>query len=120
MKNSTVSANYNFTAEQEAGILKAFTDSNVIPGIETINVRSIQKQMTGYGHWKITVSVELDGTELTLTAITTDSVMIDEWNDEDGNYNLDTLVNAFDSVITENEYEIADALIADETETDPK
>lgn len=118
MENTTtVTAAYDFSQEQIAGILKAFTDSNVIPVVKSIYVYHVSKQMTGYGHWKLSVTVEIDGEKFELSNETTDSMMIDSWS-EDGELNLDTLVSAFDSVITANEYEIQEAFIADENETD--
>lgn len=113
MNTISVTAAYDFSNEQSALIAKAFTDSNVIPGIESIYVYHISNQFRSYGHWKLSVTVEVDGKRLELSHITTDSMMIDDWSN-DGGLNLDTLVSAFDSVISANEYEIADALMEEE------
>ena len=41
---------------------------------------SVSKFFRSYGHWTLKVDIEVNGSKKTLTAITTDSLMIDNWD----------------------------------------
>ena len=49
----------------------------------SVSLWDVSTQMTGYGHWKITVKLEINGSELILTSTTTDSEAIDNIRDDD-------------------------------------
>lgn len=51
------------------------------------------KQMTGYGNWTLTGHFSTPDGPLTLSAHTTNARIIDEWYDEDGNINQDTMAD---------------------------
>ena len=66
--------------------------------------------MSGYGHWKITAKIEVDGHEFVFSNVTTNSKLIDELNgydhrDEDEEYEYDNpYLGAFDILL--NDYEV--------------
>ncbi len=51
----------------------------------SISVKSLSTMPSGYGHWKVTVDLDINGEHLELTRITTDSTAIDAKNDYDNN-----------------------------------
>ena len=62
---------------------------------------SISKSFRSYGHWALTLDIEVNGRKKTLTAITTNSLMVDYWEGLDGekhNFLDDDYMGKFDAV----------------------
>lgn len=82
---------------------------------KNVYVKEISKRQTGYGHWKITLRMDVNDKELSLNMTTTDSQGIDKWSDEDG-YNMETLSGFACRVIENNESEIEEFIQEAETQ----
>lgn len=64
---------------------------------------SIENRMTGYGHWRLSLEIEINGDRHTLATTTTDSLMIDYWDGLDGeDHGIldDDYVGKFDAIET--------------------
>jgi hypothetical protein len=62
----------------------------------------ISKTFRSYGHWTLTLDIEVEGRRKTITAITTNSQMIDNWDGSDENDHVGKL-SAINEVLGDNE-----------------
>jgi len=62
----------------EESVANALTISNC-----DVKVWRVSSQWTGYGHWKVTTELEVNGKEIKCSITTTDSVSIDNWNEDE-------------------------------------
>lgn len=139
MKNTVFINNYNNYISNEA-VSAMFNDISIDPQFNfdkevTISLWHLSKTVSGYGHWRIAVELELNERKLTISTTTTDSMAIDDYNSEDGDmdgdYNEETeewdddaeerrprgFRNLLSECIQDNEQEIID-FILDEAEND--
>lgn len=84
----------------------------------TVWVWYISKQQTGYGHWRLTLEIEVNGSKHNLTHITTDSQMIDDWNSDDDDRRESGINEAIEYTLRNNEDELQglDKVTPDEVE----
>lgn len=77
---------------------------------------SVSKLFRSYGHWTLTVDVEVEGRRSTLTKVTTNSQMIDNWHESDDEDYVGMLA-AVNEVLDDNEerlLELAEPEITEE------
>ena len=109
MRNQ-ITFNRNYTSLTEEMVDEAL---GLVEGIE-IYISGVSSRKTGYGHWEIGVDVYINnGERITLKMVTTDSVSIDNWNNEDsieGPLGEDVQAGFIVSTISENESRILDLI----------
>ena len=81
----------------------------------SVSLWNVSTALTGYGHWKITVELELafggEKKKLVLTHTTTDSDAIDDCkNSDDDNRKAEGYLTLFSSCVNANEDEVYEAL----------
>ncbi len=93
MKNAIYINNYDSYITNEA-LSVIFNNISIDPQHEfdsevKVTLWHLSVTKTGYGHWKVSVELELNERKLTITHTTTDSMSIDDYNSEEGDIDGD-------------------------------
>jgi hypothetical protein len=71
-----------------------------------VGVYNIEYCRSGYGRYKLTLSIDVDNVRALLTSYTDDSRMIDEWRTRDGELNIKSIRKAIEHVLEHNQLEL--------------
>ena len=110
MKNQ-ITINRNYTSLTEEMIDNALT----IEGAE-VYVYHVGHRKTGYGHWFVELKIKLNDEYVKFGMTTTDSVSIDNWNNDDendGDLGEDIQANFIVRILEENDYRIEELVSAE-------
>jgi hypothetical protein len=94
-------------------LLNTFTDIDNDPltpvaddAILSVSLIDVSTRITGYGRWKVTVKLEVNDRKITLTKTTTNSMAIDDINEDENYFGY---VDLLDEVVYANQDEIIQA-----------
>ena len=78
---------------------------------DDVQLYDVSKSFSGYGHYRITLELILNGTSKTFSTVIEAMTVIDDWNDEDGNVTSETImyvIGKFEDQIEEYLIEISE------------
>ena len=78
---------------------------------DDVQLYDISKSFNGYGHYRITLELILNGITKTFSTVIDNMTVIDDWNDEDGNITSETImyvIGKFEDQINEYLIEISE------------
>ena len=76
-----------------------------------ISVWHLQKSFKSYGHWTLELELEINGKKLEVKTITTNSELIDDWNNEDDGLDYNPKLAAIEDIVNDCEHEIIEFII---------
>lgn len=113
--NNTVNINtysHHITDEQLTAIFnKISIDPQQDYTTPIVDLWDLSIRQTGYGHWRISVHIDINGEEVKISTITTDSISIDNYNSEDDDEIGEGFINLLTECINDNEDEIISVII---------
>ncbi len=113
MINLTNVSAYRLSDSVIQDALNPLTEEDYTP---EIYFRDIRFSFTGYGHWRVTIEIDIDGRECEWSTVTTDSMAIDDANDDDDDRRREGYLSLFNVVISDNEESIIEYLQGKEEE----